>query len=125
MSYVWTLAEQHGGHLKAVSFELLSRGRKLADRLGTKLASVLIGDGVAESELRELIERGADEVYSIQDPRLADFICESYAHILARQIAIWKPSILLAAATSSGRTLMPYLAVRAHTVSRRTARNST
>ncbi len=115
MSFVWTLAEQHGGQLKAVSFELLSRGRKLADKLGTKLASVLIGDGVDEAAMRELIERGADEVYSIQDPRLADFVCESYARILSRIIAAYRPSVILAAATSSGRTLMPYLAVKVHT----------
>jgi electron transfer flavoprotein alpha subunit len=114
MSFVWTIAEQHGGALKAVSFELLSRGRKLADKLDTKLASVLIGYGVDEPAMQELIERGADEVYSIQDPRLADFVCESYARILERLIASYRPSVILAAATSSGRTLMPYLAVKVH-----------
>ena len=64
MSFVWTIAEQHNGKLKDVSFELLARGRKLADKLGTKLASVLIGHGVSEDALNELILRGADEVYS-------------------------------------------------------------
>ncbi len=112
MSFVWTIAEQHGGKLKDVSFELLSRGRTLADKLGTKLASVLIGDGVGEEALEELIRRGADEVYSVQDPRLAQFVCESYARVLSQLIKTWRPSIVLAAATSSGRTLMPYLAIK-------------
>ncbi|MFA6508146.1 MAG: electron transfer flavoprotein subunit alpha/FixB family protein [Treponemataceae bacterium] len=114
MSFVWTIAEQYRGELKQVSFELLSRGRKLADKLGVKLASVVIGDGVSEERMNELIFRGADEVYSIQDPRLADFVCESYARILTRIIKTYRPSIILAAATSSGRTLMPYVAVQAH-----------
>lgn len=113
MSFVWTMAEQHNGQLKAVSFELLSRGRALADKLGTKLASVVIGDGVSEESMEELIRRGADEVYSIQDPRLEEFVCESYSRVLQRLIAAYKPSIILAAATSSGRTLMPYLAIKA------------
>ena len=112
MSFVWTIAEQHDGRLKAVSFELLSRGRKLADKLGTRLASVLIGDKVDETSLEELVQRGADEVYSIQDPRLQHFVCESYAKVLSGLIKAYRPSIVLAAATSSGRTLMPYVAVK-------------
>ncbi|GAB1482622.1 hypothetical protein MASR2M78_14380 [Treponema sp.] len=114
MSFVWTIAEQYRGELKQVSFELLSRGRSLADKLGTKLASVVIGNAVSEASLNELILRGADEVYSIQDPRLADFVCESYSLILAHLIKTYAPSIILAAATSSGRTLMPYLAIQVH-----------
>jgi len=112
MSFVWTVAEQVHGELKAVSFELLARGRKLADKLGTPLASVVIGDQVSEARMRELIERGADRVYSIQDPRLAHFVCESYARILSKLIKTYQPDIILAAATSSGRTLMPYVAVK-------------
>ena len=112
MSFVWTVAEQVHGELKAVSFELLARGRKLADKLDAPLASVVIGDQVSEARMRELIERGADVVYSIQDPRLAHFVCESYARILSKLIKTYLPDIILAAATSSGRTLMPYVAVK-------------
>lgn len=115
MGFVWTIAEQHNGQLKAVSFELLARGRRLADKMGAGLASVLIGDQVSRAGMEELIQRGADVVYSIQDPRLANFMCESYARILMRLIATYKPSIILAAATSSGRTLMPYVAIKAPT----------
>lgn len=115
MSFVWTIAEQHEGRLKEVSFELLGRGRKLADSLETKLASVLIGDGVDEEQLEQLIKRGADEVYSIQDPRLAEFVVESYSNVLVQAIKSYSPVIILAAATSLGRTLMPHLAIKANT----------
>ncbi|MDA3948071.1 MAG: electron transfer flavoprotein subunit alpha/FixB family protein [Spirochaeta sp.] len=115
MSFVWTIAEQYEGRLRGVSFELLSRGRALADELGTKLASVVIGHGVTEESLTELIHRGADEVYSIQDPRLADFVSESYSRILADLVETYQPAIILAAATSSGRTLMPYVAIKVNT----------
>jgi electron transfer flavoprotein alpha subunit len=115
MSFVWTLAEQHEGRLKGVSFELLGRGRALADALDTKLASVVIGDGVDAAQLEELVHRGADEVYAIQDPRLASFTCETYSNLLVHLIKTYQPSVLLAAATSTGRTLMPHVAVRVHT----------
>ena len=114
MSFVWTLAEQHDGRLKAVSFELLGRGRALADKLETKLASVVIGAGVDEEQLQELVRRGADEVYAISDPRLAGFVVETYSNLLAHLIKTYQPSIILAAATSLGRTLMPHVAVRVH-----------
>ncbi len=112
MSFVWTLAEQYGGALKAVSFELLSRGRALADKLETKLASVVIGDDVEEESLQELIRRGADEVYYVRDARLAHFVCENYSGVLSALIKQYRPSIILAAATSTGRTVMPYVAIQ-------------
>src|SRR6056297_3045190 len=115
MSFVWTIAEQYQGTLKNVSFELLSRGRTLADKLETKLASVVIGDGVSEESMMELIRRGADEVYSIQDPRLAEFVVETYSNVLAGIIKTYAPVIILAAATSAGRTLMPHLAIKVNT----------
>jgi electron transfer flavoprotein alpha subunit len=115
MSFVWTIAEQRDGVLRDVSFELLARGRGLADKLDTKLASVLIGDGVAEEQLEELVRRGADEVYAIQDPRLAHFVCETYSNVLSHLIRTYHPTVVLAAATSLGRTLMPHVAVRVRT----------
>jgi electron transfer flavoprotein alpha subunit len=111
---VWTIAEQHDGYVKVVSFELLSRGRRLADKLGSKLVSVLIGFDVSDESLRELIHRGADEVISVQDKSLQFFVCEDYEKILEGLIIKYKPEIILAAATSSGRTLMPYTAVKVH-----------
>jgi electron transfer flavoprotein alpha subunit len=115
MNGVWTIAEAHEGKLKSVSFELLARGRALADKLGTGLCSVVIGHGLGDGELTELILHGADAVYAIQDPELESFVCERYAAVLERAIRARGPSVVLAAATSSGRTLMPYLAVRLHT----------
>jgi len=112
---VWVMAEQFEGKLKAVSFELLARGRKLADKLGVSLVSVLIGSDVNDGELERLIRHGADAVYSVQNPDLACFVCEPYAEVLEKLVRDYNPVILLAAATSSGRTLMPYVAVKLRT----------
>jgi electron transfer flavoprotein alpha subunit len=111
---VWTLAEQHEGRLKVVSFELLSRGRSLADKRGVKLFSILIGPTLADEILKELIHRGADEVIVVQDEALRYFCSETYSAVLESLIKDYKPEIFLAAATSTGRTLMPYTAVKVH-----------
>ena len=111
---VWTFAEQFEGKLKRVSFELLARGRSLADKLNVPLCSFLIGPALEEKVKIELIHRGADEVIAVQDEELKYFCCESYSAILETLIREYQPAIILAAATSSGRTLMPYAAIKVH-----------
>lgn len=111
---VWTIAEEKDGQLKNVSFELLTRGRKLADKLGVKLTSVLIGGEVSDEKLNELILRGADEVLFVGDDKLSNFIVETYSNVLIDLINEYKPEVIISAATSTGRTLMPHVAVRIH-----------
>jgi electron transfer flavoprotein alpha subunit len=100
--------------LKAVSFELLSRGRFLADKLGGKLSSILIGPVMKEEKLKTLIRRGADEVIAVEDEGLRYFTSDTYPIVLEALIRDYNPEIILGAATSTGRTLMPYTAVKIH-----------
>ena len=113
---VWTLAETtfqpDGARLRPVSFELLAWGRKLADKRRTSLASIVIGAAVRKGELDELFARGADVVYLVEHPALAHFLVEPYAAVLQKLIEDERPEILIAAASSLGRTLAPYVAVR-------------
>jgi len=113
-SDIWTLAEYKQGKLRTVSFELLMRGRALADARGCRLCSVVFGDTIAETELRELIERGADRVYVVDHPALARFLVEPHAKAMRYLIETYKPEVLIAAATTTGRTVMPYISMQVH-----------
>jgi electron transfer flavoprotein alpha subunit len=115
MNEVWTIAEQFEGVLKAVSFELLAWGRKLADKLKTNLVSVYIGGEIEEGRLGELIYMGANVVIACGDKRLEGFNCVSYARLLEKLAREHSPAVILGAATPLGRTLMPYTAVRLRT----------
>ncbi len=42
------IAEQRGGTLRKISFELVSEGRRLADQSGQPLAAVVLGHQIAE-----------------------------------------------------------------------------
>jgi len=112
---VWTLAESKGSKVERVSFEILARGRALADKLRVPLAAVLLGNRIAQSEIDELIFYGADRVYVVDHPGLGHFLVEPYASALLELVRKYHPQIFLAAATANGRTLMPYLAVKAKT----------
>lgn len=111
---VWILAEQTAGRVTPASFELLGRGRPLADKRQTQLTAVVFGNRIVEDGLTELIERGADHVLAIEAPELQRFAVEPYAACLLRLIEQEKPEILIAGATTTGRTLMPFVAVRAN-----------
>ena len=108
---VWTLAEVRGKEIHPVSRELLAWGRELADSMGAPLASILIGCGVSP-KAEELFPYGADKVYVIDDPSLDNFLCDSQVNILEDLINRFSPSILIASATTQGRTVMPMLSAR-------------
>ncbi|OXT07866.1 electron transfer flavoprotein subunit alpha [Thermoanaerobacterium thermosaccharolyticum] len=115
MGEVWTLAEFRHGELSTVSFELLNRGKSLSQKLNAPLASVILGFAIKKDDIEELIARGADKVYVIDDKNLENFLVESYAKVLIELLSEYKPDIFIAAATTTGRTLMPYVAVRMRT----------
>ena len=111
---IWTLAEQHQGRLRSVSFELLARGRALAEARGCRLCAVALGAQISDAEADELIARGADRVYAVEHPALAHFTVEPYAGAMRHLVETYHPEVLIAAATTTGRTLMPYLSVQVH-----------
>lgn len=111
---VWILAEQRGGRVQGISHELLTRGRDLADKRGVPLSALLMGHKVPQADLQELIERGADRVLLAEHPKLADFLVEPYCRVFQAMIRKHRPEIVIAGATSLGRTLMPYVAVKVH-----------
>jgi len=112
---VWILGEQRGGRILSVTHELLTRGRALADLRAASLCVVLCTGPIDEACLRDLVERGADRVVAIEAIELMHFDCERSAACLMELIKERDPEIFIAAATTTGRTLMPYLAVRANT----------
>jgi electron transfer flavoprotein alpha subunit len=111
---VWILAEQAGGRIQRISHELLTRGRELADKRKADLSAVVLGNAIAEADLKELIDRGADRVIAMESAGLEHFLVEPYAACLLALITEHRPEIFIAGATSTGRTLMPYVAVRAN-----------
>jgi electron transfer flavoprotein alpha subunit len=110
---VWIFAEQRGGKVSSIAYELLGIGRRLADDRGAKLSAVLFG--AAESQAQELIRWGADSVYLSQEPILEQFNDEPYSQLLTSLIKEHKPETVLAGATPIGRSFFPRVAARIRT----------
>ena len=105
---VWVFAEQWHGELKGVDYELLSKGRELADTLKTDLCAVCFGHNI--SDIERLIAYGSDKIYLIDEPTLANHDEDIYTRELVRLIREYKPEIVIAGATSLGRSFIPRVA---------------
>ncbi len=106
---VLVFAEQKDGVVHPVAFELLGKGRELAEQLEEPVYAVIIGSGVQQGA-EELVARGADKVFVYDDPVLAVFRDDPYSALLAELVLEEKPSIFLIGATVIGRSLGPKVA---------------
>lgn len=108
---VWVFAEKHGDHLRNVTLELISEGRKLANKLNEPLAALLIGHNVTDF-IKPLSVYGADKIYVAEHEVLERYNSDGYADVLTGIIAKSKPSVVLFGATINGRDLAPRIAAR-------------
>ena len=115
---VWVFIEQRSGKAAEVSFELLSKGRKLAETLKGSLKAVLLGSE-AKSIAEQTFQYGAEEVILIDHPELKDYRTIPYSRIFSQLVDEHKPRVVLFGATIIGRDLAPRVA--SHTRSGLTA----
>ncbi|MBN1435685.1 MAG: FAD-binding protein [Sedimentisphaerales bacterium] len=108
---VWVVAEHDNGQVHASTFELLGKARHLADSLEVKVGVVLAGQSVA-GMAGSLIAGGADNVYVIEHPLLAEFDPSAMRKSIAEVIGRHWPQIVLFAATPQGRVIAPMISYR-------------
>ncbi len=111
--FIWAECESsHDGLIpRKVAYELLTRGRALADRLGEDLVAVVLGDERLTS-IESLAHHGADRIIRAGHSLLDSYTTDGFAHVLAGIIAKERPSIFLFGATPNGRDLAPRIAAR-------------
>ncbi len=107
---IWVFIEQKNGRVQSVAYELLGKAQELAKKLNTDVSGVLIGNKL-EDQLDELIACGADNIYLVEAPELANFQDEPYTNILVELVKKYKPEILLCGATNIGRSLISRVAI--------------
>lgn len=136
---VWVFAQIDGAEPAPVAFELLGKGRELADAKGCRLVALLgLGTGNAASGCEDataspdgegafaadpaadaiasrLVACGADEVLLCRDERLARHDAAAYGAWICDLVEERRPDILLFGATDFGRELAPGVAARVRT----------
>jgi electron transfer flavoprotein alpha subunit/NAD-dependent dihydropyrimidine dehydrogenase PreA subunit len=113
-SGVLVFGEQRRGVISPVVYELVGKGRELADKLGERLECVVLGENM-QAQAEDLAEYGVDRIYLFDNPLLVDFRDDPYTQLLTTLVKEVQPSIFLIGATSIGRSLAPRLAIRLQT----------
>ena len=111
---VWVFGEQFRGKISPVVLELIGIGRRLADDRKSELAVVVLGDKLDDAAA-DLAEYPVDKVYIYEAPELAQYDGERYSRVLTDVVRELKPEIMLAGATTTGRSFMSQVAVRVYT----------
>jgi len=111
------MSQEHGGvwvfsEVSQLAFELLGKGRALADQLGTQLVAVSIGSG---QDPQGYVQHGADKVFVLNNPALDVFNVDTYTDGMTTLVAEQKADILLIGATRNGLEFAPRLAERLKT----------
>ncbi|MDD5120012.1 MAG: electron transfer flavoprotein subunit alpha [Candidatus Omnitrophica bacterium] len=107
---IWVFIEQKNGRVQSVSYELLGKAQELAKKLNCQVSGILIGNKL-EDQLDELVFCGADNIYLVEAPPLANFQDEPYTNVLVELVKKYKPEILLCGATNIGRSLISRVAI--------------
>jgi electron transfer flavoprotein alpha subunit len=108
---IFVVVEHIKGKLADVTFELLGKGRELADAKGGHLVAVLLGNGIKNLAGEMGI---ANQVISIEHAQLENFNPETYSTALAEIAKAKSPAVTLVANSSMGMDLAAALSVKAN-----------
>ncbi len=111
---IWFFAETKDGNISPVSYEMLSACLKIKEKLNQEISGVLFGKNVS-SLASQLIKRGCDNVYVIENEKLENFKEQTFASTFSKLITKYKPNIVIAAATMIGRSFIPSVAAKIKT----------
>ncbi|MHA1319148.1 MAG: FAD-binding protein [Promethearchaeota archaeon] len=110
---VWVIAEHYKKIVHKVAFQLLGKGRELANLLDSKLTFVILGCNFDE-HIEDFSEYGMDEIIYIKSPLLKDYYSDLYVKVISELVKEHKPEIILIGATPTGRDFAPRVAKRLH-----------
>lgn len=108
---IFVVAEHIKGKLADVTFEMLGKGRELADAKGGNLTAVLLGNGIKNLASEMGI---ANQVIVVEHANLENFNPETYSTALAEAVKAKSPAVTLIPNSSMGMDLAAALSVKAN-----------
>ena len=111
---VWVFGDYRDHSRNRVTLELIAKARELAEKLSSRCAVVVLGWGTA-AHVMEYVAHGAQTVYVIEAPQLAQFRSGTYTQVLCDLARRYSPQVLLVGGTDFGREFAPRVAKRLET----------
>lgn len=107
MNNVFVYCEIDNVQVEEVSFELLTKGRKLANRLGVQLEAIVAGTDIKGKVEQQILPYGVDILHVFDGPGLFPYTSKPHTDILVNLFKKEQPQICLMGATVIGRDLGP------------------
>lgn len=111
---IMVFCEQRNGKLMQVASELLTEGKRLADKTECDVNALIIGNDVLPL-CDKIMSYGAKKIIIAENELLREYSTDAFTKVFCEAIEKYKPSIVLIGATSIGRDLAPRIAARIHT----------
>ncbi len=109
MKNVFVYCEVENHKVAEISLEIVSAGKKLAEKLGCKLETMVFGESLNTIK-SELSKYGVDVIHIADDKKLEPYRTLPHAALANQILKERDPQIVLFGATSIGRDLAPRLA---------------
>ncbi|MCI9119202.1 MAG: electron transfer flavoprotein subunit alpha/FixB family protein [Flavonifractor sp.] len=112
---LWVFIETNeDGTAKNVGLELLTPGKRMADKQGGALVAVVIGEHV-DAAVGAANAHGADRIIVVDGPEYAHYSTDAYTIALCTLVEKYGPTSMLIGATNNGRDLGPRVSCRLKT----------
>jgi electron transfer flavoprotein alpha subunit len=108
MVKILVLAEHRQGQIRDITYEMLTKARRVSENTDSELIAVLLGKNMGE-HAKSLADY-AKIVVLMEDAKLENFNSEAYKRILSGLIIQHRPSLVMMGHTSYGVDLAPRLA---------------
>jgi len=108
---VLAIAEQQEGVFRKVTYEALSEGRRIADRLGCELNALVLGNNV-ETISKELEQFGANRIIVAENPALHEYLPDAYVNVITDVLNKETPEVVILGASTQGKDIAARLSAR-------------
>jgi electron transfer flavoprotein alpha subunit len=107
---ILVFAEHRGGAFNKTSFEAIAAAQQLGASLGQPVSAVVLGTDAAAA--REVSTFKLEKVFSVENPKLADYTPDGYADAMERAVRALEPQFVFMPHTYLVRDYAPKLAAR-------------
>jgi electron transfer flavoprotein alpha subunit len=111
---IFVIGEVRNRRVHSVSLELTGKARDLGRKIDAEIWTLFLYSEDPQ-DLDKVFDCGAHAVILVENEKLETFHQEIFSKVISEMIRLYSPEIVLAPATTSGRTYMPAVAAMVNT----------
>jgi electron transfer flavoprotein alpha subunit len=106
---VLVITEQRNNNFRKASFEAISEGKRLADKLNSEVIALVFGNQPAAG-IEKLSVYGASKILIAESELFRNYSAEGYLNVIMDVVKQNNPGVILIPASSTGKDIAPRIA---------------